>query len=91
VALLARIAVIAVIDAVSYSAARNSQYVFPATDLFVLLATAGCWLFGAHVYDLVKARRSDNRHIADAEAGAEDNSEAPGPATDAIQPASASD
>ena len=91
VALLARIAVIAVIDALSYSAARNSQYVFPATDLFVLLAAAGCWLFGAHVYDLIQARRLDNRHIADAGAGAEDNSEAPDPATDAIQPASASD
>jgi hypothetical protein len=85
VALLARIAVIAVIDAMSYSAARNSQYVIPATDLLVLLAAAGCWLFGAHVYDLVLARRSDNRRVADADARSGSDSETPGPATDERQ------
>jgi hypothetical protein len=91
VALLAQIAVVAVIDAMSYPASRNSRYVIPDTDLLVLLAAAGCWLFGAHVYDLVQARRSDNRRTADTDAGAKDNSEAPGPTTVATQPASASD
>jgi 4-amino-4-deoxy-L-arabinose transferase-like glycosyltransferase len=87
VALLARVAVVAVIDAMSYSASRNPQYVIPGADLLVLLASAGCWLFGAHVYDLVQARRSDNRCTA----GAEHNSEARGLTTDAIQAAPASD
>jgi uncharacterized membrane protein len=91
VALLARIAVVAVIDAMSYSAARNPQYVIPATDLLVLLAAAGCWLFGAHLYDLVQSRRSDNRRTADVDAASEDGSETPDTTTHAIQPASASD
>jgi hypothetical protein len=56
VALLARIAVIAIIDAMSYTTADYSPYAIPGSDLFVLLAAAGCWIFGAHVYDAVLVR-----------------------------------
>ena len=57
-ALLARIAIVVVIDALSYPASRNPRYAIPATDLLVLLAAAGCWIFGAHVYDAVLVWRS---------------------------------
>jgi hypothetical protein len=50
-ALLARIAVFAVVDAMSYAAAENSNYALPGNDLLVLFIVAGCWLFGAHIYD----------------------------------------
>ena len=58
VALLARIAVITIIDAMSYTTADYPPYAIPGSDLFVLLAAAGCWIFGAHVYDALLVRRS---------------------------------
>ena len=73
VALLARIAVIAVIDALSYSAARNSQYVIPGDRL--VRAPRGRRMLAVRRPRLRprSARRSDNVHIADAGAGAEDS------------------
>jgi hypothetical protein len=57
VALLARIAVVALVDSLSYAAARNEQYVIPATDLFILMGAVGTWLFGRHFADLLATRR----------------------------------
>jgi hypothetical protein len=70
IALLSRIAVFAVLDALSYPSARNPYYVIPSTDLLVLFAASGCWLFAAHLSSVFVARRA---HVpADADVAASD-------------------
>jgi hypothetical protein len=53
--LLARVAFVGLIDALSYTAARNEQYAIPAADLLVAFCALGCSMFGAHVVDLYRS------------------------------------
>jgi len=54
----ARVAVIAVIDAVSYPAADASSYAVPGSDFLVALAVVGCWLLGSWVVGVFHAWRA---------------------------------
>lgn len=57
VAALSRVAVVALVDALSYTAVHNQGYAIPGSDLLVLFGAAGSYLFIAKTVDQVRERR----------------------------------
>jgi len=56
-ALAARVAVIAAVDAMTYPAAHSDSYAIPALDFLVAFSAVGCWLLVVSASDLIRSRR----------------------------------